>query len=320
MSADRALLLAQLGTPDAATAGAVRRYLAEFLSDERVVDYPRWLWWPLLHGIILRVRPKKSAAMYRRVWMQEGSPLLVYSRRLESALAAELGPGWKVALGMRYGNPGLREALEELKSRGFAKLVVLPLFPQYSRSTCESVYDALHALWPERGDEVVEIRGFAEDDSYLDALAQSAREAEAKWGPPQHWLLSFHGLPRRYLKQGDPYARQCEATARQLAQRMGWPASRWEICYQSRFGPEPWITPNTQERLRELGKAHMESLYVMTPSFTSDCLETLDEIGELGKELFREAGGGELRLVPCLNDHPAFVRSLAGLVRRSVLD
>jgi ferrochelatase len=320
MSADRALLLAQLGTPDAATVEAVRRYLAEFLSDERVVDYPRWLWWPLLHGIILRVRPKKSAAMYRRVWMQEGSPLLVYSRRLESALAAELGPGWKVALGMRYGNPGLREALEELKSRGFAKLVVLPLFPQYSRSTCESVYDALHALWPERGDEVVEIRGFAEDDSYLDALAQSAREAEAKWGPPQHWLLSFHGLPRRYLKQGDPYARQCEATARQLAQRMGWPASRWEICYQSRFGPEPWITPNTQERLRELGKAHTESLYVMTPSFTSDCLETLDEIGELGKELFREAGGGVLRLVPCLNDHPAFVRSLAGLVRRSVLD
>jgi ferrochelatase len=318
----RALLLAQLGTPDAPTPEAVRRYLAEFLSDVRVVDYPRWLWLPLLHGIILRVRPKKSAALYRRVWMEEGSPLLVYSQRLQRALADALGSQWQVALGMRYGNPSLQEALEELKGAGFSELVVLPLFPQYSRSTSESVYDKLELLWPKstRKVKVVELRSFATQESYLEALALTAREAQERWGVPRHWLLSFHGLPRRYVKQGDPYATQCEATARALAAKMGWPEDRWELGYQSRFGPEPWITPNTQERLLKLGKAKTESLYVMTPSFTSDCLETLDEIGELGREMFQEAGGGDFRLLPCLNDHPAFVRSLTGIIRASVVD
>lgn len=318
----RALLLAQLGTPDAPTPEAVRRYLAEFLSDVRVVDYPRWLWLPLLHGIILRVRPKKSAALYRRVWMEEGSPLLVYSRRLQHALAEALGPKWQVALGMRYGNPSLKEALEELKSAGFDELVVLPLFPQYSRSTTESVYDKLELVWPKstRKVKVVELRSFATQESYLEALVKTAREAQERWGTPRHWLLSFHGLPRRYVKQGDPYATQCEATARALAAKMGWLEESWELGYQSRFGPEPWITPNTQERLVELGRAKTESLYVMTPSFTTDCLETLDEIGELGREMFQEAGGGDFRLVPCLNDHPAFVTSLAGIIRASVVN
>lgn len=319
---ERALLLAQLGTPDAPTPEAVRRYLAEFLSDFRVVDYPRWLWLPILRGIVLRVRPKKSAALYRRVWMEEGSPLLVYSRRLQRALAEALGSQWKVALGMRYGNPSLKAALEELQRAGFSELVVLPLFPQYSRSTSESVYDKLEILWPKSSRErrVVELRGFATQESYLEALAQTARESQERWGVPRHWLLSFHGLPQRYIKQGDPYATQCEATARALAAKMAWPRESWELGYQSRFGPEPWLTPNTQERLVALGKAKTESLYVMTPSFTTDCLETLDEIGELGRALFQEAGGGDFKLVPCLNDHPAFVTSLLGLVHASQMD
>jgi len=318
----RALLLAQLGTPDAPTPEAVRRYLAEFLSDFRVVDYPRWLWLPILHGIVLRVRPKKSAVLYRRVWMEEGSPLLVYSQRLQRTLAQALGSQWQVALGMRYGNPSLKEALEELQEAGFDQMVVLPLFPQYSRSTSESVYDKLELLWPKsrRESKVVELRGFATHEGYLEALAQTAREARERWGEPRHWLLSFHGLPRRYIKQGDPYATQCEATARALAAKMDWPEKSWELGYQSRFGPEPWITPNTQERLVALGKAGTESLYVMTPSFTTDCLETLDEIGELGRALFQEAGGGDFKLVPCLNDHPAFVTSLLGLVRASLME
>jgi ferrochelatase len=254
--------------------------------------------------------------------MEEGSPLLVYSQRLQRALGDALGPQWQVALGMRYGNPSLQEALEELQGAGFSELVILPLFPQYSRSTSESVYDKLELLWPKstRKAKVVELRSFATQESYLEALAETAREAQERWGAPRHWLLSFHGLPRRYIKQGDPYATQCEATARALAAKMGWPEDRWELGYQSRFGPEPWITPNTQERLLELGKAKTESLYVMTPSFTSDCLETLDEIGELGREMFQEAGGGDFRLLPCLNDHPAFVRSLTGIIRASVVD
>ena len=309
----KGLLLAQLGTPDAPTSEALRRFLAEFLSDRRVVDYPRWLWWPLLHGIILRTRPSRSAQLYRSIWTEEGSPLLLHSRTLRARLAEELGPTWRVGLGMRYGKPSLDEALREMVEAEVEALVVIPLFPQYSTATTESVFDRVRPFCQQKGIQCREVERFGLDEGYLLALQSIAREAVQRYGPPTRWLLSFHGLPQRTVRQGDPYPEECEATARALARRMQWREEEWEMAYQSRFGPEAWLTPATAERLKELGRAGVERLYLMTPGFTADCLETLEEIAVRGAALFQKAGGGEFRLLPSLNEHPAFVSALLAM-------
>jgi ferrochelatase len=312
--------LAQLGTPDAPTPEALRRYLREFLSDRRVVDYPRWFWNPILHGIILNTRPAKSAALYEKVWTEEGSPLLLHTQNQARLLQEALGPDWVVDMGMRYGNPSLVAATERLLDQGLERIVLLPLFPQYSHTTTSSVYDVVHPLVRSRPDAppLVSICSWADDPGYIGALAARAREHEERFGSPDRWLLSYHGIPRRYVRQGDPYADDCRRTSELLAAEMQWPREVWEMCFQSRFGPEPWLQPYTDRRLESLGAEGVGTLYALCPGFTADCLETLDEIGEVGAELFEASGGGRLDLVPCLNDHPAAVEAMADLVRRQV--
>lgn len=316
LSVASGLLLVQLGTPDAPTASAVRRYLREFLSDRRVVDYPPWLWYPILYGPILAFRPKKSAQLYAKIWTPQGSPLLVNSLRLRDALREEMGEQWRIELGMRYGNPNWESALEALQVEELEHLLVLPLFPQYSRTTSESVFDVVTPWLEQRKKPFAALRSWAGDPSYIHALACSVRTAVDAHGPPSRWLLSFHGIPKRYVRQGDPYDKDCETTARLLAAEMGWEDHEWEMAYQSRFGPEAWLGPETAKRLEELGRAGEEKLYVLAPAFTADCLETIDELGEMGADSFHEAGGGEFRLVPCLNDQVEFVEALAQLARR----
>ncbi len=310
------LLLAQLGTPEAPTAEAVREYLREFLGDRRVVDYPRWFWRPLLHGVILRVRPARSARLYRKIWTEEGSPLLVHGRRLCEGVQEALGADWTVVLGMRYGEPSMTSALDRLIREGVQSLVVLPLFPQYSWTTTESVRDVVEPFCRRTKLPLRWIDQFHQDEGYLDALQALAQEEVERAGEPDHWLLSFHGLPRRFVRSGDPYPDQCEQTGQALAHRMGWPSDHWELAYQSRFGPEPWLTPATAGRLVELGKRGVGDLCVMTPGFAADCLETIDEIGELGARAFERAGGGRLRRVPALNEHPAWVEAVARMALR----
>jgi len=314
------VLLVNLGTPDAPTPEAVRRYLAEFLWDPRVVDVFRPLWWLILNGIVLRTRPARSAALYAKVWTEEGSPLLVISRRqraaLKAALAERLGGGVPVALGMRYGRPALADALGGLAEAGCRRVVVLPLFPQYSISTTASVEDAvargLRRL-PQRVSAEV-IPGYAEDPGYIAALAASVREHWAEAGEPDRLLVSFHGTPARYRdKKGDPYEVQCRATAGLLADALDLAPERWTLAFQSRFGREEWLRPYTDETLRDWGAEGLGTVDVICPGFPADCLETLEEIAVTNAELFREAGGGALRYIPALNDRADHVAALADL-------
>ena len=309
-----AVLLIQLGTPDAPEPAAVRRYLREFLSDPLVVQLPRWLWLPILYGPILRARPPRTAALYRSIWMDMGSPLSVYSSALAQALEQELA--LPVALGMRYGNPRLVDAVASLRARGATDLLVLPLFPQYSRSTSESAWIAARKAAGDMNLHLVD--SYATHPAYLRALAATIERERATRGEPERWLLSFHGIPKAQAKRGDPYAAQCEATALALAELARLPAGRWEFSFQSRFGPQPWLQPYTDRRLEELGAERIASLAVLCPGFAADCLETLEEIGVRGREGFQHAGGGELRLVPCLNAQPPWVAALAEIVREAL--
>jgi ferrochelatase len=330
------ILLAQLGTPDAPTAAALRRYLREFLSDRRVIDLPRWLWLPILYGPILAFRPRRSAALYRRVWTPQGSPLLLNTRRQADLLQERLGPQLQVEMGMRYGEPSLALALERLIERGAQRVLVAPMFPQSSATTVASVIDgvevalgrlrrtgsaterAVRASSARRVPELRALPAFCADPLYIGALAARAREVVATHGRPDRWVFSFHGIPQRYARKGDMYPLQCAATARALAAALGLRADRWHLCYQSRFGPEPWLRPYTDEVLMELGRMGVGTVYAVCPGFVADCLETIDEIGEISARRFQEAGGGRLRLVPCLNDHPAWIEALAGLVRHEL--
>ena len=315
----RGVLLAQLGTPDAPTPKALRRFLKEFLLDRRVVDYPRWFWLPILYGPILTFRPRKSAALYRKIWTPEGSPLLLTTRRQAQLLQDALGDSFVVEIGMRYGKPSIAHGIDRLLSMGVEQIVVLPLFPQYSHTTTGSVFDAVDAALNEHTDAppLRRIRSFATAPSYIDALAARAREYQDAKGEPDRWMLSYHGIPERYARHGDPYPAECQATSRALAKTMGWEEDRWEMCYQSRFGPEAWLAPYTDARLEDLGKAGLRRLAVSCPGFVADCLETLDEIGEVGAGRFAKAGGGQLELLPCLNDHPAAIDMLAALTRQA---
>ncbi|PLN06619.1 ferrochelatase, partial [Klebsiella pneumoniae] len=286
------ILLANLGTPDAPTPGAVKRYLRQFLSDKRVVDTSRLLWWPLLRGVILPIRSPRVAKLYQSVWMEEGSPLMVYSRRQQQALAARL-PDTPVALGMSYGSPSLASAVDDLLAQGVEHIVVLPLYPQYSCSTVAAVWDELARILAKKRaiPGISFIRDYAEHPDYIHALAASVRASFAVHGEPDLLLLSYHGIPQRYANQGDDYPQRCRDTTRELVSALGLPPERVMMTFQSRFGREPWLTPYTDETLKMLGEKGTKHIQVLCPGFAADCLETLEEIAVQNREIFLEAGG-----------------------------
>ena len=314
------VLLVNLGTPDAPTAPALRRYLAEFLSDPDVVTLPRLLWLPLLHLLVLRTRPARSAEAYAKVWSPEGSPLLVNSRalaaKLTMALQTERNKPLALALGMRYGNPSIVSALEALRRDGVTRLLVLPLYPQYAAATTGSSLRAVSAALKGMGWRVPmqSIQDYHADPAYIAALAESVREHWAKAGRAPRLLLSFHGIPQQVSDRGDPYAGQCATSAAALAKALGLADGEWRATFQSRFGPAAWLRPYTEDSLREYAAQGIRQVDVLCPGFAADCLETLEEIAQRYAESFRAAGGEALRYIPALNARDAHVRALAGLV------
>ncbi|CAH6157535.1 ferrochelatase [Klebsiella pneumoniae] len=308
------ILLANLGTPDAPTPGAVKRYLRQFLSDKRVVDTSRLLWWPLLRGVILPIRSPRVAKLYQSVWMEEGSPLMVYSRRQQQALAARL-PDTPVALGMSYGSPSLASAVDDLLAQGVEHIVVLPLYPQYSCSTVAAVWDELARILAKKRaiPGISFIRDYAEHPDYIHALAASARASFAVHGEPDLLLLSYHGIPQRYANQGDDYPQRCRDTTRELVSALGLPPERVMMTFQSRFGREPWLTPYTDETLKMLGEKGTKHIQVLCPGFAADCLETLEEIAVQNREIFLEAGGKQYEYIPALNADAAHIEMMVNL-------
>ena len=299
------VLLVNLGTPSAPTAQAVRRYLAEFLSDPRVVELPRLLWLPLLYGIVLPVRAKRSAAKYAAIWTPEGSPLAVHTARQADLLRSAL-PEVRVEYAMRYGEAGIDSGLAKLS--GCERITVLPLYPQYARSTAESVRDCLPA-------GVRMIENFHDHPAYIGALASSVRRHWDSNGRGDLLVMSFHGLPRRAVERGDPYEEQCRATASLLASALELRASDWKLTFQSRFGAAEWLQPYTQPSLIAIAKQGTNCVDVVCPGFVSDCLETLEEIGIVARHAFLAAGGREFHLLPCLNESPEWIAALASLAR-----
>lgn len=308
------ILLANLGTPDAPTPGAVKRYLRQFLSDKRVVDTSRLLWWPLLRGVILPIRSPRVAKLYQSVWMEEGSPLMVYSRRQQQALAARL-PDTPVALGMSYGSPSLASAVDDLLAQGVEHIVVLPLYPQYSCSTVAAVWDELARILAKKRaiPGISFIRDYAEHPDYIHALAASVRASFAVHGEPDLLLLSYHGIPQRYANQGDDYPQRCRDTTRELVSALGLPPERVMMTFQSRFGRERWLTPYTDETLKMLGEKGTKHIQVLCPGFAADCLETLEEIAVQNREIFLEAGGKQYEYIPALNADAAHIEMMVNL-------
>jgi len=314
------VLLVNLGTPDGADPASVRRFLAEFLWDPRVVEAPRWSWWLALHGVILRIRPSKSAHAYQQIWTPQGSPLLLYSTALTNRIAEALQPRLDalVALGMSYGSPSIPSALEQLRRQGVRRLIVLPLYPQYSGSTTASVFDRV-TRHLQRWRWVPELRfigSYHEDAAYLDAVASSIEEHWRTSASQRYLLFSFHGVPRRYLLAGDPYHCQCQKTARLVAQRLALDDKDWSVSFQSQVGREEWLRPYTDERLLEFARTGPRRLTVVCPGFATDCLETLEEIALRNRQLFLEAGGEAYDYVPALNAGDTHVTALANLISR----
>ncbi|MBF0262625.1 MAG: ferrochelatase [Magnetococcales bacterium] len=314
------VLLAQLGTPDAPEPEAVRRFLKEFLSDRRVVDLPRWQWLPLLHGVILPTRSPRSAKLYQKIWRPDGvSPLLYHTRRVTEGLAARLGSGIRVEFAMRYGTPAIADTLHTMTRAGIQRLLIIPLFPQYASATTASIVDAVAlALAGERLQPTLRFAPpFFADAGYIRAVADVAR---ARLDPtvPRDWLFSFHGLPQRFIDAGDPYAEQCRVTAQRLAEELHLPENRWHVGFQSRFGREVWLTPDTAGLLDDLPRQGKRDLAVLCPGFTADCLETLEEIAVGGAEIFRHAGGERFDYLPCLNDAPSWIEALTEITRREL--
>lgn len=315
------VLLVNLGTPDAPTKRAVRRYLAEFLSDRRIVDYPRALWLPLLYGIILNTRPPKTARAYARIWRagSNESPLRYYTRRQAEELGTRLGASVIVDWAMRYGAPSIAERLEAMKEAGADRILVIALYPQYSATTTASVNDAVFAAVAAlRWQPAIRLAPpFHDEPAYIEALAASAREAFAA-SRPERIILSFHGLPERLLAAGDPYHCHCQKTARLLREKMGWREDYAPLAFQSKFGPEKWLGPSTVGSIDQAAADGVKSLAVMTPGFVADCIETLEEIAIAGRERFVEAGGAEFAAVPCLNDSQAMTALLEKIARREL--
>ena len=323
MAASRiGILLANLGSPVAPTPAAVRRFLAEFLWDRRVVDLPRPLWWLILNGFILRFRPGKVAKAYASVWSDEGSPLLAISchqaTQLREMLERRLPGRCHLELAMRYGEPSIAGALARLRAAGCERVLVLPLYPQYSSSTSASTFDAVaDALKETRWyPELRHVRDYHVDAGYIAALAASVRETWAAHGRPDRLLVSLHGIPQRFADEGDAYAEHCQATAITLAAELGLAEGEWQLAYQSRFGREPWLLPAVDETLKTWGANGVGHVQVICPGFAADCLETLEEIAVENREMYLEAGGREYHYIPALNSRPDHVEALAGIVER----
>ena len=310
------ILLINLGTPEAPDPKAVRRYLGEFLSDRRVVELPPLLWQPILRGIVLPLRSRKSATKYAQIWMTEGSPLRVHTERQAKLLQGLLGergkPAPRVAYAMRYGSPSVADTLEKLLQEGRRNILVLPLYPQYAGSTTGSAGDAVfHALAGRRRLPGLRIAGpYHDHPRYIAALAASVRRYQEQNGRGEVLVMSFHGLPEAAVRRGDPYREQCETTAALLAQALGLAASEYRIAYQSRFGAARWLSPHTDASLRKLAEQGIARVDVVCPGFAGDCLETLEEIALEGKATFMTAGGKEFGYIPCLNENPEWIEAL----------
>ena len=317
------ILVANLGTPDSPAPADVRRFLAEFLWDPRVVEAPRWVWWLALHGVILRVRPSKSAHAYRQIWTPQGSPLMIHSRAVADALgqSTSLGAEAIVVLGMTYGNPSIANALRALKAKGARRILVLPLYPQYSGTTSASVFDAVtRELQTWRWvPEVRFVMSYADEPKYIEAIATNIRNRWSTEGQA-HLLFSFHGIPKRYLLAGDPYHCQCQKTARLVTQALGLERNQWSLSFQSQVGREEWLKPYTDQLLLEYAKTGPKRLTVVCPGFATDCLETLEEIALRNREVFLHNGGESYDYVPALNASDLHIRLLESLARRHVGD
>jgi ferrochelatase len=318
------ILMVNLGTPDAPDRASVRRYLKEFLWDPRVVEGSRIAWWLVLNLIILNTRPSRSAEAYRKIWTAQGSPLMDISRRQQQALQARLeerhGDTLRVALAMRYGNPSIREGLERLRDAGARRVLVLPMYPQYSATTTASIFDEItHQLRGWRWlPELRFINHYHDEPAYITALAESIDTWRTAHGAAEHLLLSFHGIPQEYFDKGDPYYCECHKTARLLAEALGLAAERWTLSFQSRLGPRQWLQPYTDKTLEALAQRGVKSVQVVCPGFSADCLETLEEVAMENREIFLHAGGERYEYIPCLNDQAAHIEMLAGLVERHI--
>ena len=319
-----AVLWCNLGTPDAPEAAPLRRYLAEFLSDQRVIEIPKALWWLILHGIILRTRPAKSAAKYASIWTPEGSPLRVWTEKQAKLLQGWLGEhghAVTVRYAMRYGQPSIASQLDALKADGVQRILILPAYPQYSGTSSASVMDAVFA-WGQSVRALPEFRfvnRYHDDAGYIDAVA---RQVEAHWKTEgrleadARLVMSFHGVPERTLHLGDPYHCECQKTARLLAERLGLRPEQWQLSFQSRLGRAKWLEPYTEPSLIALAKAGVRRVDVVCPGFTSDCLETLEEIAMEGRHAFMQAGGKQFHYVRCVNDAPSFIGALGAIAER----
>ena len=320
------VLIVNLGTPDAPTPAAVRAYLGEFLTDPRVIEIPSFAWRPLLHGVVLRTRPAKSAARYASIWSKDGSPLAVHANKQKVLLSGYLGQRMKaqgfdaegvvVEQAMRYGRPSIGDGIGRLRTAACERILVVPLYPQYAASTTGSAVDAVasHVMSMRRVPALRIVDTFHDDPGYIAACSAVVNEHWMRHGRPDHLVLSFHGLPRRSLARGDPYHCYCQASARLLARELGLESAQWTLAFQSRFGRGRWLEPYTSGVLAKLGAQRLRRVDVFAPGFVADCLETLEELGIEGRKAYRSAGGGDYELIPCLNEHPKWIAALAELV------
>ncbi|HHU10502.1 MAG TPA: ferrochelatase [Intrasporangiaceae bacterium] len=326
------VVLANTGTPERPDPDSVRNFLAEFLADPRIVDYPRWFWLPLLKQVILRRRPAESAQKYQRIWTEHGSPLRYLGDRLADRVERRLNDGApgdnqdsgadrvRVVAAMRYGRPSIAAALTDLVAAGADRLIVLPLFPQTSGTTVDSIADAV-ATWQadtDPGAPLRFVRGYSREERYLDAVTESVQTHWSQHGRPDHLVISFHGIPRRYGSKGDTYEEQCRHTAQEVASRLGLSPQTWSISYQSKFGPEPWLGPSTLDTLTRLAEQRPDQVHVVCPGFAIDCLETVDEIGFEAAQHYRAAGGRGFDYVPALNDSEDAVELVARLIQQAL--
>lgn len=324
------VLLTQIGTPDAPTTSAVRNYLRHFLSDQRVVDYHPWFWKPLLYSIILTFRPKRSATLYKEIWTEEGSPLRIHMMNQQRALQQVLGVNYKVKLGLAYSQPSIKQALSQFKEEGIDEILVLPLFPQYSSTTTASIYDTVY--FEARGGFGKRVKSlprfiptlrfigaYYDHPLYIHALAEHFRHHVSGLNyVPDQYIFTFHGIPQRYVETGDPYYDQCQITAQLLAKELKLSEQDWVITFQSKFGPEQWITPATFDIIKQLPSKGIKAPVIFAPGFAADCLETIHELGIEGREIFINSGGSgnTYTVLPCLNDALHWIALLASLAKQ----
>lgn len=318
------ILICNLGTPDAPNSKAVRRYLRQFLSDPRVIEVPKWIWWWVLNFIILVIRPKRSAHAYKKIWTNSGSPLLTISQNITEGIQKELDQRLRnqvvCELGMRYGQPSISDALRKLKTAGARRILILPLYPQYSATTTGSSIDAVcQELMTWRWvPEIRTINQYYDEPGYINSLCNSIRDHWKAFGQGEKLLFSFHSIPKSYFNAGDPYSCFCEKTARLVAQRLELNDDQWSLSFQSRMGAQEWLKPYTDLRLKELANAGVKSIDVICPGFAADCLETLEEIAITDRDIFLQAGGERFHYISALNDRPDHTQAIADIIIKSM--